>query len=330
MPFVIAIHTLGDGVALGGCRMLPSESVEDALVDALRLSRAMTYKSAAVGLRHGGAKCVIAASGGTPPRGALRRAVLLDVGDAVEELEGRFVTGKDAGTVAHDFEVMAERTSHLVGRSRRHGGSGDPSPMTAYGVIVAIQASCQQMFGRAGLAGRRVAVLGLGKVGGAVARRAARLGAELMVADIDSRKRALAQRLGARWLEPDELLGAEADVLVPCALSGVLDERAARRLRCRVVAGAANAQLAEPAVAALLRERGVLWAPDFIVNAGGLISVAAEIDRYSAAETRRRTQAIGAALQTIFSEAECDGLTTLAAAERYAERRVRELFAAVA
>jgi leucine dehydrogenase len=329
-PFVIAIHTPGDGVALGGCRMLPSHTVEDALRDALALSRAMTFKGAAVGLRHGGAKCVIAAPEDGPLRGAPRRDVLLDVGDAVQELGGRFVTGKDAGTTAHDFEVMAQRTNHLVGRSPSHGGSGDPSGTTAYGVLVAIRASCEHAFGTGDLRGRRLAVLGLGKVGADVARRAARAGARLVVADVNPDKRSLADRLGAHWTTPEELLASEVDVLVPCALGGVIDADTVATLRCRVVAGAANNQLATREIADELRRREILWAPDFIANAGGLISVASEIDGYTSVETRRRTDAIGDALRTVFAESDRDGVSTLVAAERYAERRAAELPAATA
>jgi leucine dehydrogenase len=258
---VIAIHSTGDGVALGGCRMLPSHSVEDALDDALRLARSMTYKSAAVGLHHGGAKCVIAAPPDAPLKGSRRRDTLLDVGDAVQELDGTFYTGKDAGTHARDFEVMAQRTRYLVGRPRRVGGSGDPSAITAYGVFEAIGASCEHALGDVSLRGRRIAILGLGKVGGELARRAAASGAELIVADIDPSRRALAERLGARWVAPGDLPTVEADVLAPCALGGLIDLDLARSLRCRVVAGAANNQLAEREVAETLRDRGSCGRP---------------------------------------------------------------------
>jgi leucine dehydrogenase len=323
-PFAIAIHTLGDGVALGGCRTLPCDSVEDALADALRLSRAMTYKGAAVGLRHGGGKCVIAVPREAPLKGRLRRATLLDVGDVVDGLGGRFFTGEDAGTTAHDFEIMAERTRYLVGLPRSLGGSGDPSPITASGVIEAMRVSCEHAFGSDRLAGLTVAILGLGKVGGRLARRAARAGANLVVADIDPAKRALAERLGARWVTPDELLAAKAHVLAPCALGGVLHRASVRELDCKVIVGAANNQLAERSIAQMLLDRGILWAPDFIVNAGGLISVASELDGYTPAEVRRRTRAIGSALRQVFADAEREGVTTLHAAERYAERKAVE------
>jgi leucine dehydrogenase len=168
-------------------------------------------------------------------------------------------------------------------------------------------------------------VLGLGKVGGDVARRAARAGARLVVADVNPDKRSLADRLGAHWMTPEELLSTEVDVLVPCALGGVIDADTVMTLRCRVVAGAANNQLATREIADELRRREILWAPDFIANAGGLISVASEIDGYTSAEARRRTEAIGDALRTVFAESDRDGVSTLVAAERYAERRAAEL-----
>jgi leucine dehydrogenase len=322
VPFTIAIHDWGDGIALGGCRMLACGDPDVGFQDALRLSRAMTYKSASVGLPHGGGKCVIAGPAGRPLAGKARTAVLLDVGDAVEELGGRFRTGEDAGTKARDFEVMSARTSYLVGRSRRVGGSGDSSGLTAEGVIVALQATCEHAFGSRDLGERSFAVLGLGKVGAKVARGLTGRGARLAVSDIDPAKRELAQRLGARWLTPERLLAWEADVLVPCALGGVLDEATVATLRVGAIAGAANNQLAAPSVATILRERGIVWAPDFIANAGGLISVASEVDGYTLVEARARTIAIGDAISEVLETAERDEITPLLAAERRAEQRV--------
>jgi leucine dehydrogenase len=316
---VIAIHDWGDGVSLGGCRMLPCEEPGAALADALSLSRAMTYKCASVGLRHGGGKCVIAAPATGPLRGRARRGVLLDVGDLVEELGGRFRTGEDAGTKARDFAVMSERTSFLVGRPRSAGGSGDSARLTADGVVAALEATCRHAFGSSSFEGRRFAVLGLGKVGGKVASRLAARGGRLVVADIDPAKGDLARRLGARRLSPAKLLTADADVFVPCALGGILDRPTVAGLRCAAVAGAANNQLADPAVAEFLRERGIVWAPDFIANAGGLISVAAEVDGYTRAEARHRTAEIGTAIGEVLELAEGEGITPLRAAERRAE-----------
>jgi leucine dehydrogenase len=320
--FAIAIHAPGaDGVALGGCRMVAYPALSDALADALRLSRAMTLKSASVGLRHGGGKCVIAAPADGPLSAERRTEVMSDVGDLVERLGGRFLTGKDAGTTTEDFLAMAKRTSHVIGLPSEHGGSGDPSGITAFGVVTALQAACGEAFGDDSLAGRRVSVLGLGTVGGDVARRAAALGAQLVVSDIDDAKRALADELGARWVEPEQLPREPVDAFSPCALGGVLTREVVAALDCRVVAGAANNQLADDGVAEQLRERGIVWAPDFIANAGGLIGVASEVDGYDLAEAERRTAAIGTALTEVFAHAREQGTTTLAAALAYAGAR---------
>ena len=323
VTFAIAIHAPGsDGKALGGCRLVSYPTVTDAIADALRLSRAMTWKSASVGLPHGGAKCVIR----KPPEPLseeARRDVMHDVGDVVEELGGRFLTGKDAGTTTDDFLAMAERTGSVIGLPPEHGGSGDPSGITAFGVLVAIEAACEAAFGDSSLDGRSVAVLGLGTVGGDVARGAAERGAQLVVADVDERKRALADELGARWVAPDALLTEPVDVLSPCALGGVITTEVAAAAQCRVIAGAANNQLATDDVAAQLRDRGILWAPDFVANAGGLIGVASEVDGYDLDEARRRTAAIGDTLREVFARAAADGATTQDAALAYAQERSR-------
>jgi leucine dehydrogenase len=222
------------------------------------------------------------------------------------------------------MSVIAERTNHVAGLARGRGGSGDPSPLTALGVEVAIGASCERAFSDRSLRGRRICVIGLGHVGSRVAKRCARAGAELIVADLDERKRAVAEQLGARWTSPDEALVANVDVLVPCALGGQFDDETVPRLGCRVVAGAANNQLAGDGVADLLQTRGVLWAPDFVVNAGGLINIAEEVGGYEAARARRRVATIGDTLREIFAQADADQSTPLAAAMKIATRRLAE------
>ncbi len=299
--------------------MLPCEGPGVALLDALALSRAMTYKCASVALPHGGGKCVIAAPVGEPLGGEARNAVLLDVGDAVEELGGRFRTGEDAGTAAEDFLTMSERTRYLIGLPASAGGSGDSSRLTADGVIAALEATSEHVFGSSDLGGRRVNLLGMGKVGSKVADTLAGRGVRLTIADIDAGKRELADQLGAAWSSPEQLLEAEGDFFSPCALGGVLDESAAASLRCAAVVGAANNQLATPSIGELLRERDITWAPDFIANAGGLISVASEVDGYSQAEARERTAAIGAAIGEVLALADDEEITPLRAAERRAE-----------
>jgi leucine dehydrogenase len=282
----------------------------------------MTLKAAVANLGLGGGKGVIMAPVGTPLTSERRHAALLDFADTVETLQGRYITAEDVGTSSRDMSVIAERTSHVAGLARSRGGSGDPSPLTALGVEAAIVASCEWTFADRSLRGRRISVIGLGHVGSRVAKRCARAGAELVVADLDRRKQALAQQLGARWATPDEALLSKVDVLVPCALGGQFDDDIVPRLRCRVIAGAANNQLAGDRIADLLHAQGVLWAPDFVVNAGGLINIAEEVGGYDPARARRRVSSIGDTLREIFAHAATDQITPLAAAMKIATQRL--------
>jgi leucine dehydrogenase len=293
-----------------------------ALRDALRLSRAMTYKSAVADLPLGGGKGVIMTAPAAMLSSEQRTAALLDFGDTVQSLGGRYITAEDVGTSSRDMRVIAQRTGHVAGLPRRLGGSGDPSPFTALGVESAIRACCQRAFGSGVLRGRSVAVVGLGHVGSKVAKRCARAGAILVLSDIDPRKRRLAEELGAGWAEPERALEAEVDVLAPCALGGVLDHHTVPRLRCRVVAGAANNQLAGESVADLLAARDILWAPDFVANAGGIINIAEELGGYDPAAARRRVRGIGEILLDIFDRADSGGTTPLAAAMDLARARL--------
>jgi leucine dehydrogenase len=291
-----------------------------ALRDVLRLSRAMTYKAAVAGLPLGGGKGVIM----VPERASSRprRAVLLDFAEAVETLDGRYITAEDVGTSSRDMSVIAGGTRHVAGLARSRGGSGDPSPLTALGVESAIRATCQRVFNSSSLRDRSLCVIGLGHVGARVARRCARAGASLTLADVDPAKRVLADTLGARWVTPERGLTASVDVLVPCALGGFLDEETVPSLRCRVIAGAANNQLAHDRIADLLSARGILWAPDFVVNAGGIINIAEELRGYQPAAARQRVRAIADTLERIFDDAEAMGVTPLTAAMELARRRL--------
>jgi leucine dehydrogenase len=293
-----------------------------AVRDALRLSRAMTLKAAVADLALGGGKGVIMA----PARGILsagrRRAALLDFADTVQSLQGRYVTAEDVGTSSRDMSVIAQRTAHVAGLARARGGSGDPSPLTALGVEAAIGATCERAFGDGRLAERSICVIGLGHVGSRVAKRCARAGATLTLADVDERKRGLAEQLGARWTTPGAALTTSVDVLVPCALGGLLDDTTVGRLRCRAIAGAANNQLAEDRIAARLAQRGILWAPDFVANAGGLINIGCEPGGYDGTDARRRVRGIAATLREIFDRAEADRSTPLAAALALASARL--------
>ena len=319
---IVAVHSTLRGPSLGGCRMWEYDDSRAALRDALRLSRAMTYKAAVADLTLGGGKGVIMLPPGVRVNARRRRDALLDFADTVEELRGTYTTAEDVGTSSRDMSLIAERTGHVAGLARGRGGSGDPSPFTAHGVEIAIRSCCARIFGSDSLADRRICVAGLGHVGSRVARRCARAGARLTVSDVDGRKRALARELGAEWIEPDATLTAQVDVLAPCAIGGILNEETIPRLRCRIVAGAANNQLADYELANLLDAQGILWAPDFVVNAGGLINCAAERGGYSAARARAGVRAIGTTLERIFDDAQAIGASPLTAAMELARKRL--------
>jgi leucine dehydrogenase len=324
---IVAVHSTARGPALGGCRMWHYDDARRAVRDALRLSRAMTFKSAVAGLPLGGGKGVIMAPDpAAPARRGLRADALRDFGDTVEQLGGSYVTAEDVGTSARDMERIATTTSHVTGLSRRRGGSGDPSPWTALGVEAAIGVCCERVFGSASLAGRTIAVAGLGNVGARLAATCARRGATLFVTDIDAGKRSLARDLGARWIVPEDALQAAVDVLAPCALGGVLDHDTVSALQAPIVAGAANNQLADDAVAELLARRGILWAPDFVVNAGGIINISVELepDGYDPRRARTRVRGIADTLRRIFDDAEATAATPLEAAMALARERLTE------
>jgi leucine dehydrogenase len=324
---MVGLHSTARGPGLGGCRMWTYDDVTLAVRDVLRLSRAMTYKNAAAGLPAGGGKGVIALPGGrgrAALTGKAREAALLDFGETVEALGGRYLTAEDVGMSSRDMPVIAKATRHVTGLSRSRGGSGDPSPLTAIGVEASIETVCERLFGSRSLKGRSIAIVGLGHVGARLAARCARAGAKLVVADVDRSKRELAAQLGARWTTPASALTAAVDVLSPCALGGILNAETVPRLRCRAIVGAANNQLSEEAVAGQLAARGILWAPDYVVNAGGVINLAVEFEGYDPAVARRRTRAIGATLAGVLDDAERAGITPLAAANALAERRIAE------
>jgi leucine dehydrogenase len=319
---LIAIHSTVRGPSLGGCRLWGYGDARLAVRDVLRLSRAMTFKAAVADLPLGGGKGVIMAPTDAPLTARRRRAALLDFGDLVESAQGRYITAEDVGTSSRDMAVIAQQTAHVAGLARSRGGSGDPSPFTALGVEAAIRATCQRAFADSSLRNRSVSVLGLGHVGSRVAKRCARAGARLIVADVDPRKQSLAGQLGARWMTPAEASRAEVDVLVPCALGGLFDDEVVPRLRCQAIAGAANNQLADDRIAGLLQEHGILWAPDFVANAGGIINIAEEAGGYDPGAARQRVRSIGTTIGTIFDRCDETGETPLAAAMELARQRL--------
>jgi leucine dehydrogenase len=321
---IVAVHSTVRGPSLGGCRMWTYDDNRAAIRDALRLSEGMTYKSAVAGLPLGGGKGVIVLKPGEPLDAKRRRAALTDFGETVERLNGTYVTAEDVGTSTTDMTVIAKTTSHVSGLSRRAGGSGDPSPYTALGVVHAIEATAERVYGTPSLKDRTVAVVGLGHVGLRVARLLHRAGARLLVADIDATKRAEAAKLDARWATPAKAMAAAVDVLVPCALGGVLDHDTVPQLQTPAIAGAANNQLAAADVADLLRERDILWAPDFVANAGGIVNISVERDPggYDPDRATARTALIGDTLRRIYDDASAAQATPLAAAMALAEKNL--------
>jgi leucine dehydrogenase len=328
---IIAVHSTLLGPALGGARMWTYRALEHAVADALSLSRAMTLKAAAAGLPLGGGKAVIwLPVGAGRPTGTLREAILHDFAEAIESLGGSYITAEDVGTSTADMARLATWTDHVVGRPTQAGGGGDPGVFTAGGVEAAMRACCEDAFGSRVLAGRSVAIVGVGSVGGALARRLKRRGAQLVLADIDPAKEAFADGLGAIWMSPRDALRANVDVLAPCALGGVIDATLVPELRCRVVCGAANNQLADDALAEGLAERGILYAPDFVVNAAGLINVWLELSGRDRQEAERRAAGIETALCEVLELAARTHVTPLQAATEIADRRLRTARSAAA
>ena len=319
---IIAIHDLSRGPALGGCRMWNYADEAEALTDVLRLARGMTYKSALADLPYGGGKSVIIGD----PRADKSEALFRAMARFVESLGGRYVIAEDVGIGVSDIEIVGRETAHVAGVPS--GGSGDPSPATAWGVFHGIRAAVAHRLGRQDLTGLRVAVQGLGSVGAALCRFLSDAGAELIVTDIDSAAvTRLAAELGAEAVAPEAIVAAEAEVFAPCALGAVIDDAAIETLKAQVVAGSANNQLAAPRHGALLKDRGVLYAPDYVINAGGVINISHETRPGSPAYDQERAfghvARIHDTLLEIFRRAEAADIPTSEAADRLAEQRFK-------
>ena len=314
---IVAIHDSRLGPALGGCRFLPYDSDDAALVDALRLARGMTYKAALAGLAHGGGKSVLIRPPGHFDRVAMFRAF----GHFVEDLGGHYITAEDSGTGLEDMEIIRTVTKHVTGVGPKLGGSGDPSPFTALGVRRGIEACVKIQLKKDTLEGVHVAVQGVGHVGYHLCKELHAAGAKLSVADVDPLKSERAQReFGATIVPLDQIFDIKCDVVAPCALGSALNDTTIPKLKATIVAGAANNQLAEPRHGDDLHDRGILYAPDYAINAGGLVNVAQEVLGYDAKAARDKTMKI---YDTIFDIAQ-RSLQTRAPTYKIADMIVEE------
>ncbi|WP_428687766.1 Glu/Leu/Phe/Val family dehydrogenase [Roseibium sp.] len=314
---IIAVHDTTLGPALGGCRVWSYENPSDALTDALRLSRGMTYKNSLAGLDLGGGKAVIIAD----PRKDKTAEMMEAFGRHVERLSGTYITAEDVGVSPEDMEAVARQTAHV--RGTQATGLGDPSPYTALGVFEGIKASAKHVFGSSDLDGKTVSVQGLGHVGYDVAGRLHEAGAKLIVSDIHAPAvlRAI-ETFGATAVDPGEAHMVDADIFAPCALGAGLNARTIPHIQAKVVAGAANNQLQTPADGEALKKRGILYAPDYAINAGGVISIALATPGGGDKLVREKTLAIGDTLSTIFERADREGTTPEHVADAMAEERL--------
>jgi len=318
---IIAIHDTTLGPALGGTRMWPYDTEEEALCDALRLSRGMTYKAAVAGLNLGGGKAVIIGD----PRQDKSEALFRAFGRFIDTLNGRYITAEDVGIDVNDMEFIFQETENVVGVHQAHGGSGDPSPYTAFGSIQGIRAALQKVFGDEILSHRSFAVQGTGHVGLQLVKQLREAGAKVFVCDIMPDSVAAAVALGAEAVDSEDIYDLDVDVFAPSALGAVINQDTIPRLKCKIVAGPANNQLADDEAGDELERRGILYAPDYAVNAGGLMNVSIEFEGWNHERALRMTRAIYYNVGRIFKIAERDGIPTWQAADRMAEERIATL-----
>jgi valine dehydrogenase (NAD+) len=320
---IIAIYSTALGPALGGTRFYPYASEADALEDVLNLSRAMAYKAACAGLDLGGGKAVIIGDPATDKSEALLRAY----GRFVQAVGGRYYTACDVGTYVEDMDIVARECSFVTGRSPAHGGAGDSSILTAYGVFQGMRAAAEVTWGSPTLRGRRVGIAGVGKVGSHLVEHLLHDGASIVIADVSQEAVDRVRQLHpeVEMVASDDLVRQPMDLYAPCALGAALTDETVTALYARVVCGAANNQLAHPGIEKLLEQRGVLYAPDYVVNSGGLIQVADEIEGYSEPRARAKSAQIYDTTLRIFSLAAAEGVPPSVAADRLAERRMEQI-----
>ncbi len=320
---IIAIHDTTLGPALGGVRMWPYASDEEALEDALRLARGMTYKAAAAGLDLGGGKAVIIGD----PRKQKSELLFRAFGKAVNALGGRYITAEDVGTDVLDMEYISRETPYVTGVDTLSGGSGDPSPFTAFGVLQGMKAAAERVFDTDSMAGRTVAIQGLGHVGTNLARLLVNEDAHVIATDIHPEKCELLKTAlpEIEIVSPNTILSAECDILAPCALGGVVNDETLPKFRCKIIAGAANNQLRTEAHGRALAELGIVYAPDYVINSGGLMNVYQELKGYNRERAYRVTQGILHNTRRIFELADNQGIPTSEAANQLAVRRMQEI-----
>lgn len=320
---IIAIHDTSMGPALGGCRVWNYKSEKDAVRDVLRLSEGMTYKSALAGLNLGGGKSVIMGR----VRDVGNEAAFRAFGRLVDSLGGRYVTAEDVNTTPQMMEWVHEETDYVAGLSPEMGGSGDPSPFTAYGTFVGIKAAANKAYGSDSLEGKTVAVQGLGHVGIYLVEHLSKAGAKIIVTDIkEDRIKDMLKIKNVSAVEPDEIYDAEMDIFAPCALGSIVNDETIDRLKCQIIAGAANNVLSDyDKHGKILLDRGVLYAPDYAINAGGVINVYGEFEGYSEKRSYARVNHIYEILQQIFERSAEDNIPTMDAADTIAEERIRKI-----
>ena len=317
---IIAVHSTALGPSLGGVRFWHYEREQDALLDVLRLSEAMTLKASIAGLHQGGGKAVVLLDATDAPH---PEPLLRALGRGIDELGGRYLAAEDVGATQGDMDVLALETPWVTGVAPAAGGSGDPSPVTSFGVMAAMRSVTHVLDGEPAIAGYTVAVQGAGHVGAHLVADLVHAGATVVVADVnDDRAREVAAEHGARTVGADDILGTECDVLAPCALGGVLDETTVPLLRCRAVCGAANNQLADDSIDDLLHAQGVLYAPDFVANAGGIINIAEEFTGYSRDRALERAAGIEGTMAQVLERARAEGCGPGHVAEDMARERI--------
>ena len=316
---IIAIHDTTLGPSCGGTRMWPYASEADALTDALRLSQAMTYKAAAAGLNLGGGKGVIIGD----PRTDKTEGLLRAWGRFVDTLGGRYLTTTDVGTTSRDLESIHQETQHVVGLDVTLGGSGDTSIMTGLGIYMGMRACAADVWGSDSLRGRRIALQGFGKVASHTAEHLLEDDAQIFATDINELALDQARKMGVKVVNPDDIYDMECDIFAPCALGGVINAETIDRLRCRIVAGGANNQLSTPEDGEELHRRGIVYAPDFLINAGGIINAAAEIGQpYNPDRSRQQTERIYEQMAAVLTTSSKKEISTARAADLLAEKRL--------